>query len=154
MSCEKVSVLDSPNVIVGVSGANIVIAVFSWAPFNSVYMDLFLCFSSCTISVSIFRLIFDDQISPGFGLLVLVFHGVVSILCFSGAYYSGGYVCSENDELMDVLYFSVVTWTTLGYGDCSAKELHRLVAMMEGVFGYIYLGLVVSVAFSLMSRKI
>jgi hypothetical protein len=37
------------------------------------------------------------------------------------------------------LYFSIVTWTTLGYGDVRPSIDARLIAASEALFGYIWM---------------
>jgi Ion channel len=39
------------------------------------------------------------------------------------------------------LYFSMVTWTTLGYGDVRPSDNARMLAASEAVLGYMFLGL-------------
>jgi len=48
------------------------------------------------------------------------------------------------------IYFSTVTWTTLGYGDVQPKPDIRLIAALEALLGYIYFGLLVGKATNLM----
>ena len=43
-------------------------------------------------------------------------------------------------SLRDALYFSVVTFTTLGYGDMAPREAYRLVAAFQAIQGYVFLG--------------
>ncbi len=52
----------------------------------------------------------------------------------------------------DVLYFSYVTFTTVGYGDLSPAGLCRALAAAEAVTGYILLGLFVAAAVTIYSR--
>ncbi len=47
-------------------------------------------------------------------------------------------------DRFDAIYLSVVTWTTLGYGDFSPTESVRLFAAFESLVGYIYLGIFVA----------
>ncbi|MEM7506779.1 MAG: ion channel [Pseudomonadota bacterium] len=55
---------------------------------------------------------------------------------------------------LDYLYFSVVTFSTLGYGDFRSGEALRLPASMLAVAGNIHLGLLAgSVFFALQDRK-
>ncbi len=43
---------------------------------------------------------------------------------------------------LDALYFSVVTWTTLGYGDFRPdNNVTKIYVMIEVVLGYVYMGL-------------
>lgn len=53
----------------------------------------------------------------------------------------------------DVLYFSYVTFTTVGYGDMSPTGLCRALAAAEAVTGYILLGMFVAAAVALYSRN-
>ncbi|MEA3064239.1 MAG: voltage-gated potassium channel [Sphingomonadales bacterium] len=49
------------------------------------------------------------------------------------------------DSFWDALYFSIVTWTTLGYGDVNPVHELRMFAAIEALYGYIFLGLIVGV---------
>jgi len=42
------------------------------------------------------------------------------------------------------LYFSVVTWTTLGYGDLAPTPAARCVAAIEALLGYITMGVLIA----------
>lgn len=42
-------------------------------------------------------------------------------------------------DMADCLYFSVVTWTTLGYGDFQPVPSNRMFAAIEAFTGYIYM---------------
>ena len=48
-------------------------------------------------------------------------------------------------SLDTALYFSIVTWTTLGYGDLQPTESLRLFAASEALIGYLYLSLPVAI---------
>ncbi|NVO56127.1 two pore domain potassium channel family protein [Rhodobacteraceae bacterium B1Z28] len=52
----------------------------------------------------------------------------------------------------DALYFSYVTFTTVGYGDLSPVGLCRALAAAEAVTGYILLGLFVAAAVTIYSH--
>jgi hypothetical protein len=41
------------------------------------------------------------------------------------------------------LYFSIVTWTTLGYGDFTPPAAIRMIAAIQAMLGYIFLGILV-----------
>ncbi len=53
----------------------------------------------------------------------------------------------------DILYFSYVTFTTVGYGDMAPTGLCRGLAVAEAVAGYILLGMFVAAAVALYSRN-
>jgi hypothetical protein len=43
--------------------------------------------------------------------------------------------------LYNSFYFSVMTFTTVGYGDYSPKRIFKFVAMTEGIFGWLTMAL-------------
>jgi hypothetical protein len=45
----------------------------------------------------------------------------------------------ETGEFVEPLYFSYVTWTSLGYGDLSPIGFCRIVAILESLIGYLFL---------------
>ncbi len=57
-----------------------------------------------------------------------------------------------NDFLICV-YYSVVTFTTLGYGDYYPQGIGRVLAAMEALTGYLILGILASTGASLLSPK-
>lgn len=103
-------------------------------------------------------------------LAALVAHSVAVIVIFAGIYrgygllYSGacdqklytklGELCfSRSSDWVSPLYFSAVTWTTLGYGDFTPPHELRLVAAAEAIFGYVFFGMVVGVATAVINRR-
>jgi hypothetical protein len=56
------------------------------------------------------------------------------------------------DDPTGALYFSIVTWTTLGYGDLLPATDIRLVAALEALMGYAFFGLAVGLGTHLLSR--
>ena len=55
-------------------------------------------------------------------------------------------------DIRTTLYFSIVTFTTLGYGDMQPLPSMRLYAGAEAIMGYIYLGLGVGAAVDFAAR--
>jgi hypothetical protein len=47
-------------------------------------------------------------------------------------------------HLSEAVYFSVVTWTTVGYGDLAPCGRTRLVANMEALIGYLVMALLIA----------
>jgi voltage-gated potassium channel len=61
---------------------------------------------------------------------------------------------TSHPSAMDYIYFSFVTLTTVGYGDyTSALNVGRMLAVMEAVFGQLYLITVVSLVVQNLSTK-
>jgi hypothetical protein len=53
----------------------------------------------------------------------------------------------------DCLYFSVVTWTTLGYGDFRPTPNLRYYAALESIYGYLYMAVLVATLLSVLRTK-
>jgi len=51
------------------------------------------------------------------------------------------------------LYFSIVTWTTLGYGDYQPIENLHLWAASEALFGYIFMALLIASVMALLVKN-
>lgn len=50
-------------------------------------------------------------------------------------------------ETIDYLYFSIVTWTTVGYGDLNPNISCRIYASLEAFIGYLFAGLIIGIIF-------
>ena len=57
-------------------------------------------------------------------------------------------------EFSTSLYFSIVTWTTLGYGDLKPLEDFRLLAAVEALMGYVYMAILVGLFLSLIKIEL
>ena len=89
-------------------------------------------------------------LKPNYLISIMVVTAVVTMTAHATAYYniglemptlSNGVV--EPLDLSDAFYFSIVTFTTLGYGDIRPTDEYRLLAALEALYGYIFLGLAV-----------
>lgn len=95
----------------------------------------------------------DIGVLTAFGFLTLQ---AIMMVATTSAIFSGyGYIqpAGTVPAKFDSLYFSVVTWTTLGYGDFQPKPALRLLAAMQAVYGYLFLGLIVGSVSSLIGRR-
>jgi len=74
--------------------------------------------------------------------------GITLVFVFAGIYRGHGLM--DDGELVrnevTALYFSIVTWTTLGYGDVTPPKDIRLVAALETIIGYIFLAVAAAIA--------
>lgn len=86
---------------------------------------------------------------------VIVLIGLLNVLLFAGVYFSFGIEVgidpNSNEPIISTgsyinsIYFSLVTWTTLGYGDFKPTESLRLIAAIQAFLGYIYMALLVGI---------
>jgi len=79
------------------------------------------------------------------GIIFYLVVMTVFIWCFSNIYAEHGIINNGNEfhDFKSVLYFSIVTWTTLGYGDFQPTESVRLWASLEAFIGYVFTGILV-----------
>jgi hypothetical protein len=77
--------------------------------------------------------------------------GLISI--YATAYKEFGLIDGDTSvrNAKDFLYFSIVTWTTLGYGDIKPTIGSRLFAASEALFGYIFMGLYLAFIFKVIT---
>ena len=91
-------------------------------------------------------------------LFVLVIAVLVGILMHAAYYSEIGLVMSADGKQFypnwkDALHFSVVTFTTLGYGDMAPREEYRLAAAFQAIYGYLSLGTLAGMAVALFNRR-
>ncbi|MBT0106844.1 ion channel [Vibrio vulnificus] len=88
-----------------------------------------------------------------FAIFILLM--IFTISTFSVIYEMEGIVC--NGELVkntyESFYFSIVTWTTLGYGDCLPTEGIRHIAAIEALFGYIMMAIFMSLLLAVFTSR-
>ncbi|OLF72389.1 hypothetical protein AWH62_11205 [Maricaulis sp. W15] len=95
------------------------------------------------------------RLSPLRTLSALVIHGTVIIFVFARFYQMSGFAQTEAGQFPsyhEAIYFSVVTWTTLGYGDLAPSAEARALAASQALLGYIFLGLLVGTAGELLKQ--
>lgn len=87
-------------------------------------------------------------LAGNFAGMLLVFawvHHEIGLVDLSGGAMQG------TRDFSDALYFSVVTLTTLGFGDFIPSGAGRAIAAMQGLLGYVILGILVSTGFQLIA---
>lgn len=93
---------------------------------------------------------------PLLGFVLLLATSASLIGSFAEIYARDGIVGPDGNQVhadTDCLYFSIVTFTTLGYGDFRPTPECRLFAATEAILGYIYFGLTVAILFDLVQRR-
>jgi hypothetical protein len=95
----------------------------------------------------------------GNALLTLSFAMLLLMLTYADIYRSSGLVVDMTVQpeprpittRQDAVYFSVVTWTTLGYGDIQPRGRYRYVAATEALVGMIFSGTFIAVLFGFLT---
>ncbi len=91
-------------------------------------------------------------LSRGMALAVLFSSTTITATCCAFLYQSAGLAGPVEADgppaFRDALYFSLVTFATLGYGDFLPKPDFRLLAAAQSLTGYAYLALLVGLAVS------
>lgn len=113
------------------------------------------------ISFVLLYLFCRSKIGPLVVLLSFILHTATLILLYAGIYRMYGFVSGVNENGVAIvtsgdfwgsLYFSIVTWTTLGYGDLSPVPDIQLLSAVQAILGYLYLGAIVSVLVSMFPK--
>ncbi len=89
-------------------------------------------------------------------LKILIIGMPLVIVVFALVYTEFGIMDSNSIVIKDfvsALYFSIVTWTTLGYGDFKPTADVRFYAAAEALLGYVYMGILIGTVFSSLSRE-
>jgi hypothetical protein len=90
-------------------------------------------------------------LGPKKTLVFVLVQSALLIVCFAG-FYRGYGLCKGStcdiplsmlDDQTTSLYFSIITWTTLGYGDYVPPHDIKLLAALEALFGNLSFGLAV-----------
>ncbi len=128
---------------------------------GSSYGTFFVAFVPCIV---IFTLVIYGVSNPTFSdkwaLLLLALDVVVLILVFAiiNSSYGMNFSCDETENCMshdiwDGLYFSIVTFTTLGYGDFQPRSDLRLYAALQSLMGYTVLGIMVTFGMDMLRQS-
>lgn len=90
------------------------------------------------------RLVFDTMVSAVFMI------SVFSILYKNVGLISDGK--TVRPSMLDAIYFSSVTFSTLGYGDFAPHPSARVIAATQALLGNLHLGMVVGATFAAIRR--
>ncbi|CAN5417540.1 hypothetical protein BH11PSE4_BH11PSE4_25720 [soil metagenome] len=100
------------------------------------------------------------DLGPKPALYAVLGQGLALIVVFAGVYRGYGLLYAGSALPMPLLndgesalYFSIVTWTTLGYGDFTPPPELRLIAAAEALVGYLFFGLAVGLGTFLLCEK-
>lgn len=139
---------------------------------NGASVPLLIFASLITLSaVSVFIAHFRNDVNDIFAWGTIILNGALVIVFFAGLHAGAGVICTAavcpnsltiqmsgeavnvSTSFTNALYFSVVTFTTLGYGDFQPLPDLRLLAGLQALVGYMYLGLTVGSLIDLGGRR-
>ncbi len=116
------------------------------------WMYLIICLLAFAFALRNGLLAFAARSYP-LGVTWFLAGAAVLILNFAKLYHDTGLVesCNQREvSFVEATYFSIVTWTTLGYGDLSPPPSIRLYAAFEALLGYIYMAVAIGVTVNLL----
>jgi hypothetical protein len=90
------------------------------------------------------------DVTPTKAFLTLIGQTCILVLVYAVIYFHRLNV--PNLSFPDALYYSVTTWTGLGFADLAPTREMRAVTAAQAITGYLYLGLLVSVLSSVVGR--
>lgn len=146
---ENFSILSKSLLIVRVLGTNLLGVFF---PFIHVLFSLLWIYQFSRDEIYLILEGFPDKTSLSFSDLLttpvmLISVGIaVPITLYATLYYRLGTLTGTCSSWEDAFYFSATTFVTLGYGDVYPEGiLERVSASIEGIIGYVFLGLLLIV---------
>lgn len=114
------------------------------------YYLFFICTIYITLKNNIFKISISSNITDEISILtifILLYKGLFLILVCAigytifGVSYDGGIIYNGYYGL----YFSIVTWTTLGYGDLSPTSGMELFAGIQALCGMAYMAIIIAI---------
>jgi potassium channel LctB len=85
-------------------------------------------------------------------VMIVIFAKIYSVIGLSAGTMTtktGEIIINTTTDFYDCLYSSVVTWTTLGYGDLTPIGLGRVYAAVEALTGYVVMSVMIAALISL-----
>jgi hypothetical protein len=146
-------------------GANLLLATVSFFVHPGDFANNWLlCWEVAGVAVltslTAFSAFLFLDMPPQRTLAVLVVQAAALIFVFAGVYRGFGLLYGgaclpplPTNGGRNALYFSIVTWTTLGYGDFAPPFEIRPVAALQDITGYLFFGLIVGLSTTLLAGK-
>ncbi len=119
-----------------------------------VLLSLFFFYNS--VLRAPFRSSSDFIVNPQRLFLDTIVSSLFLITTFAYVYWLMGFranVSQGEPTRLDALYFSAVTFSTLGFGDYSPVNFSKLFAAIQAILGNIHLGFLVASTFAAMQKQ-
>jgi hypothetical protein len=116
--------------------------------FRNAQTIIMICAGFITPFLLVYSAVRSRPLMIGGALISFIFTMVILVMSYADIYASSGLVIDMTARpepipittRNDAVYFSVVTWTTLGYGDLVPQGFCRTLAASEALIGNIFLG--------------
>lgn len=134
----------------------ILILSFRWEALpGQALAGLILVLSSVVFGAASLALLFQPWIANLWCLLAAALNGLLLLIVFAFIHlaYWHEHLPGTERWIGDALYFSAVTFTTLGYGDLQPEGFGRVFAALEAFCGYLFLGVIVVAAIDTMNDR-
>jgi hypothetical protein len=129
----------------------IFVGLVLWYTGQVTLATLYLVFVSGLAAIYfLIKLMRNRQLIASFVTYAFLMLGM--ICAYAWVYYHNNMILGSDGEYESALYFSFVTWTTLGYGDLKPTESGRSLAASEAFIGYLFMGVLVALAYSIIER--
>jgi hypothetical protein len=141
--------------------ANLLLAIASFGFWPEAFESrLWLCYLAFPASLGCAAATIIGFIWHGFGakktFLAVFLHSLILMTVFAGIYLGHGLLynlsAAKTLDRSSALYFSIITWTTVGYGDFTPAPDLRLIAALESLIGYMFFGVAVGLGTHLCLR--
>jgi len=111
-------------------------------------MHAYIALNASAFPFMIFHVSYGSSIGNGKSYYKIsnrffVFYIVCNLLVFAIIYWKNGLINSNElveISFLDAIYFTITTWTTLGYRDFSPPEKLRLITSVQAILGYLGMG--------------
>ena len=123
--------------------------------FRTAQTIIMICAGFITPFLLIYSAVRSRPLMIGGALISFIFTMIILVMTYADIYASSGLVIDMTARpepipittRQDAVYFSVVTWTTLGYGDLVPQGFCRILAASEALIGNIFLGSLIVLLF-------
>jgi len=116
--------------------------------------------ATAAILLGFFGSLLVKGLGPSRGIIKVLYIaavGIASLILHFAALYRWTGMIGPGDQhstsWADAFYFSVVTWTTLGYGDFRPVSEARYIVIVEVMLGYVIMALLISTFVSTIQRQ-
>lgn len=130
-----------------------------WRDFFTVAFTFLFCGVFLWSLASTLKRIYGNRGHLGKELILSIFNVFLFLLTFSALYSEIGIIDTTRDgspityDFWLCCYYSIITFTSTGYGDFQPQGIGRILASMHALVGYLVLGLMASTSLSVIQWR-